>query len=412
MRTKTVKGTRDYLPKEAELRQFLERSIFETYKEAGFNQIITPVLEDIGNLDNSEGGDNLSLMFKVLKRGEKLNAAINSKEFDKLADIGLRYDLTVPLSRYYANNRSKLILPMKCIQMGNAYRAENPQRGRYREFIQCDIDIVGLDSYWAEVELIVVMAQALINMNIGDFRVRINDRQILNARFLEFGFTETEIAGLCVIFDKMDKIGADGVRRELEQKVFDSPERRACARFTEYISEGDFSLEKCISLIGENEYTQSLSKITSMVNKIADGKYRCEFDITLVRGQGYYTGAVFEVESLAYSGSLAGGGRYDNLIGKFVGERVPAVGFSIGLERIFDLMLEQNFMAPGSKPKIALFFEDEYISAYEIAYELKKEYCVSIFERPVKLKKFLSRLQDEGYVGYCDAEKDDGAVLF
>jgi len=411
MRTKTVKGTRDYLPREAQLRQFLERSIFETYQEAGFNQIITPVLEDIGNLDNSEGGDNLSLMFKVLKRGEKLSRAINNQEFDKLADIGLRYDLTVPLSRYYANNRSRLVLPMKCIQIGNAYRAENPQRGRYREFVQCDIDIVGLDSYWAEVELIVVTAQALTNLNIGDFRVRINDRRILSALFLEFGFAQDEIAGLCVIFDKMDKIGVDGIEQELEQKVFEHSGRAACARFIEYIREGDFSMEKCMSLIGETEFVQNIRKIVDMVNEIAVW-YSCEFDITLVRGQGYYTGAVFEVESLAYSGSLAGGGRYDELIGKFVNERVPAVGFSIGLERIFDLMLEQNFKIPGNKPKIAVFFENDYVEAYEVACELKGEYCISIFERPAKLKKFLARLQDEGYVGYCDVKASRDVALF
>jgi histidyl-tRNA synthetase len=182
MKKTTVKGTRDYLPREAELREFMQRRIFETYRDAGFNQVITPVLEDIENLSNSEGGDNLSLMFKVLKRGDKLNAAIKNQEFDSLSDIGLRYDLTVPLSRYYANNKSKLVSPMKCIQIGNAYRAENPQRGRYREFIQCDIDIVGLDSCWAEIELIVITATALMNIGISDFRVRINDRQILKIK--------------------------------------------------------------------------------------------------------------------------------------------------------------------------------------------------------------------------------------
>ena len=409
MKSNTVKGTRDYLPKEVELRGFIERRIFETYKDAGFNQIITPILENIDNLDNSDGGDNLSLMFKVLKRGAKLKAVIEQQEFDELCDIGLRYDLTVPLSRYYANNRSNLISPMKCIQIGNAYRAENPQRGRYREFIQCDIDILGVESYWAEVELIAVTAEALIKMDIGDFRVRINDRQILRQLFLMFGFVEEDVPSLCVIFDKLDKIGVDGIERELGQKGLD---RFACSRFLEYIYKRDFSIDKYISLVGESECTENITQIINAANQIAKERYRCEFDITLVRGQGYYTGAVFEIESLAYSGSLAGGGRYDNLIGKFLNERIPAVGFSIGLDRIFDLLLEQNFTIPENKSKVAVFFETDYARAYETARKLKSEYCVSILEKPQKLGKFLNKLQGEGYVGFLDVDKSQEIALF
>lgn len=409
MKTNTVKGTRDYLPKEAALREFMQRRIFETYSDAGFNQIITPVLEDIDNLDNSDGGDNLSLMFKVLKRGNKLDKAIKEGQFDALADIGLRYDLTVPLSRYYANHKSKLIFPMKCIQIGNAYRAERPQRGRYREFIQCDIDIVGPDSYWAEIELIVTTATALMNIGITDFRVRVNDRRILRQLFLFFGFVETEISRLCVIFDKMDKIGIDGIQRELQANIFDE---LACLRLIEYIREKDFSMEKYIKLIGESEITENIRKITNAVNRISNDQYRCEFDITLVRGQGYYTGAVFEVESLAYSGALAGGGRYDDLIGKFINEKVPAVGFSIGFERIFDLLLAENFLIPDSKPRIAVFFEDEYEMAYTAACKLRETYCVSIFEKPGKLGKFLSKLQADGFVGFCVAGASQEISMF
>lgn len=409
MKITTVKGTRDYLPKEAELREFMQRSIFESYREAGFSQIITPVLENIDNLNNSDGGDNLSLMFKVLKRGDKLNTAIKNQNFDSLADIGLRYDLTLPLSRYYANNKSKLIVPMKCIQIGNAYRAENPQRGRYREFIQCDIDIVGLDCYWAEVELIVITATALMNIGISDFRVRINDRQILKKLFLVFGFAEADISSLCIIFDKMEKIGVSGIKHELQQKSFDD---LACTRLLEYIREEDFSMGRCIQLIGESKYAENIKKIIDTVNQISNNQYCCEFDISLVRGQGYYTGAVFEIESLAYSGALAGGGRYDNLIGKFINDRVPAVGFSIGFERIFDLLLEQNFKIPYSKQKIAVFFKCEYINAYKIACELREKYCVSIYEKPLKLGKFLNKLQNEGYVGFCAEGSFSGVTFF
>lgn len=398
MKTNTVKGTRDYLPREAELRDFMQRQILQTYRNSGFCQIITPVLEDIDNLNNSDGGDNLSLMFKVLKRGDKLNAVLAKQEFDSLSDIGLRYDLTLPLSRYFASNKSKLILPMKCIQIGNAYRAENPQRGRYREFVQCDIDIVGLESYWAEVELIATTATALTDIGISDFRVRINDRRILKQLFSMFGFSEAQVPSLCIVFDKMDKIGVSGIARELSEKAFN---HTACMRLLEYLKNEDYSMNECIRIIGASEYTRNIENIIQSVNQISNGQYLCEFDISLVRGQGYYTGAVFEVESLAYSGSLAGGGRYDNLIGKFINETIPAVGFSIGFERIFDLLSGQNFIIPDSKKKVALFFENDYGAAYQSACRLRGEYNISIFEKPQKLGKFLDKLQNEGYIGFC-----------
>ena len=398
MRSKPVKGTRDYLPQEAELRDFMQRQIVETYRNAGFSQIVTPVLEDIDNLSHSDGGDNLSLMFKVLKRGEKLSAALEKRQTDALADIGLRYDLTLPLSRYYANNKAKLVFPMKCIQIGNAYRAENPQRGRYREFMQCDIDTLGVASYWAEVDLIATTATALMRMGIGDFRVRINDRRILAQLFLTLGFSQDQVPALCVIFDKLDKIGISGMERELSEKGLDAA---ACSRLLAYVRKGDFSMEACTGGMGASEHTQNVENIIRAVNQIAGSQYRCEFDISLVRGQGYYTGAVFEIESLAYSGSLAGGGRYDNLIGKFLDERIPAVGFSIGFERIFDLLLGQGFAIPEGKRKVALFFENDYAAAFIAACALRREYDVSIFEKPKKLGKFLNRLQEEGYAGFC-----------
>ena len=409
MRANTVKGTRDFLPREAELRDFMQRRILETYRSSGFRQVITPALEDIGNLENSEGGDNLSLMFKILKRGDKLRTAIEAQQFGSLADIGLRYDLTLPLSRYYANNKSKLLFPMKCIQIGNAYRAENPQRGRYREFTQCDIDIVGLSSYWAEVELIVTTATALMDLGIRDFRVRINDRQILKRLFLNLGFGEAQVPSLCVIFDKIGKIGADGIERELRGKAFDTD---ACAGFMKYIRNNDFSMDEYIRRVGASQYTENLEKIAQAVNRLSEAKFNCEFDISLVRGQGYYTGAVFEVQSPECSGALAGGGRYDNLIGKFANESVPAVGFSIGFEPIFDLLLERQFPLLNGKPKIAALFEDDYSAAYQLAREFRNEYDVSIFEKPQKLGKFLSKLQNDGFRGFFLAQQSPEITVF
>lgn len=408
MRASTVKGTRDFLPREAELRDFMQRKILETYRSAGFSQIITPALEDVDNLANSEGGDNLNLMFKVLKRGDKLSAAIAGGQRDSLADMGLRYDLTLPLCRYVANNRAKLISPLKCIQMGNAYRAENPQRGRYREFMQCDIDIVGAPSRWAEIELITVTGEALLNLGVGDFRIRVNDRRILSALFLALGFSQSQLAGVCIAFDKLDKIGVQGVERELRERNF--PEG-VVSRLLAYLRGRDYSLAGAVRAIGASEHTRDLEGIIEAVNQLAEGRYRCEFDLSLVRGQGYYTGAVFEAESLAYRGSLAGGGRYDNLIGKFTGETLPAVGFSIGFERIFDLLLGRKFSAVGGKQKIALLFSESYCAAHGLARDLRKTYDVSIYERPQKLGKFLDSLQREGYAGFCTAEQPEVRVF-
>ncbi len=408
MKKTPVKGTRDYLPKEAALRAFMQQKILETYSNAGFNQVVTPILEDLQNLQGSEGGDNLNLLFKIMKRGEKLDSALAAKEYGDLADLGLRYDLTLPLTRYFAANKEKLVLPAKCIQIGNAYRAENPQKGRYREFMQCDIDTIGLSSYWAEVELILTTGAALRALDITGFKIKVNDRRILTQLFLAFGFDESAVPGLCIVFDKMDKIGPDGVEKELAEKGFaEGPS----AKLIEYIRRGDFSMEECINRAGESEAMDNIKAIINAANNLAAGAFESVFDISLVRGQGYYTGAVFEIESLEYSGSLGGGGRYDTLIGKFIGENVPAVGFSIGFERIFDILMKKNAQLPGQKKRVAVMFETGYEQAYSLASTLREEYDVSIFERPKKLKAFLEKLEQEGYSGFTTGE-DGGKVNF
>ena len=252
-------------------------------------------------------------------------------------------------------------------------------------------------------------AAALIGMGLRDFRVRINDRQILKQLFLSFGFLESQVPVLCTIFDKMDKIGVSGIERELLERDFYDD---ACEGLLEYVRNADFSMNEYFRIFGESEYTKDVENIIRDVNQLSNSQYRCEFDISLVRGQGYYTGAVFEIESLAYSCSLAGGGRYDNLIGKFINERVPAVGFSIGFDRIYDLLIEQNFVIPDRKKKIALFFEEDYFSAFQLASELRNDYEVSIFEKPRRLGKFLDKLQNEGYIGFCNAGKFTDITIF
>ena len=410
MKINSVKGMNDYLPAEADLRDHLQTTIFRVYKENGFSRIITPAVEDIDNLDKSEGGDNLNLIFKILKRGEKLDKAISEQRFDELSDMGLRYDLTLPLSRYFANNRSKIMLPFKCIQIDKAYRAERPQKGRLRELTQCDIDILGSSSCFCEIELIDVTAKALLEIGLSDFKVRINDRRILKELLLNFGFSETEISGVCISFDKVNSIGATGVEEELKSKNFSLA---GIDRLMSFLKTLPISIEGISALLPGNESLENLTRIISGVRQICDGKYSVEFDVSLVRGQGYYTGTVFEIESNEFKDSIAGGGRYDNLIGKFINETVPAVGFSIGFERIFCILQERNYKIPSEKNKVAILY-DEFFSAYKKAQNLrdKDKYDVTLFEKPQKLGKFLSKLEQFGYYGYIVSDdQNDVRIL-
>lgn len=410
MKIKSVKGTNDYLPEQARIRDYLQNKILQVYTENGFEHIITPIIEDSENLDKSEGGDNLNLIFKIMKRGEKLEKAVAEGKLDEISDMGLRYDLTLPLSRYYANNRNELISPMKCIQIDRVYRAERPQKGRLREFIQCDIDILGTSSITAEIELIATTTKALLAIGMDEFTVKINDRRILRAVLLHMGFEEKDLDSVCITFDKMDKIGADGVKAELLEKEYDSA---IVESFYEFLQKGDFSLDTIESLIGTNEAIDNVKKIITAATSMADGKYHIRYDISLVRGQGYYTGTVFEVESNKFKGAIAGGGRYDNLIGKFLNESVPAVGFSIGFERIYAILSEQGIKNEESKKRIAVLYEeDEIAAAYAKAEELRKEYIVALYVKPKKMGKFLNRLEEKGFAGFVNFNEPDEINFF
>ena len=231
-----VRGTKDFLPKEMQIRDVVMKIITDTYKSFGFSHIQAPMMEDINRLDHSDGGENLALIFKILKRGEKLDIASAQKEND-LVDMGLRYDLTVPLARYYANNQAVLSKPFKALHIDRVFRAERPQKGRLREFYQCDIDILGDASYEAEKELIYVTSQAMLNIGFKDFKIRVNDRRLLNDMVLYCGFMQEQANSVCITFDKMDKIGLAGVKEELLNKGFDS---NAVEKFIALLSDSAF----------------------------------------------------------------------------------------------------------------------------------------------------------------------------
>ncbi len=410
MKINTVKGTNDWLPAEAALRDYLQNTILKTYQSHGFRHIITPAIEDSENLDKSDGGENLNLIFKIMKRGDKLTEAVEAvnggANTAELADLGLRYDLTLPLTRYYANNRDKLILPAKCIQIDRVYRAERPQKGRMREFIQCDIDILGSQSPCCEIELIDTTAAALFAIGMPDFRIRINDRALLRALLMKLGFEEAQLDSVCISFDKLDKIGAEGVAAELTEKGFSAD---AIKGLTDLLEKAPVSLDAVAEMLPEEAAVGRLRFIMDSVAALAKGKYEVVFDLSLVRGQGYYTGTVFEIESTKFRGAVGGGGRYDKLVGKFIGEQVPAVGFSIGFERIFGILLESGYKIPESKKQLAVFYtEENFIEAAGKADELRTEYDVALFEKPKKLGKFLDRLTEQGYDAFLVIGEENG----
>lgn len=410
MKTQPLKGMRDLLPAEQALRDDIQGRILATYRAAGFQRISTPILEDMENLDKSEGGDNLNLIFKVLKRGDKLAAALTKNDEKALSDMGLRYDLTLPLSRYYAANRAQLPNPFKVIQTDRVYRAERPQKGRLREFVQCDIDILGDSSPNAEVELIDVTARALLAIGFTDFTVNINDRRILRAMLQAMGFAAADLDSVCISFDKLDKVGADGVRAELTEKGF---AEGAVAALADFLQKGDFSLNAVTAQLADDSLTADLRYVMACAEQIAAGRYHIAYAPSLVRGQGYYTGMVFEVTCPQFSGAVAGGGRYDNMVGKFIGQQVPAVGFSIGFERVCGILLEQGYQIPGAKPRLALLYlkDADFAAVLNKAELLRAQYDVTVLAQAKKLGKQFGVLEAAGYHAVAFADNDELKML-
>lgn len=412
MKLTPVKGTNDYLPEQVILRDYLQDVILKTYQSYGFQRISTPIIEDAENLDKSEGGENLNLIFKILKRGDKLSKALNASDFDNLSDLGLRYDLTLPLSRYYANNRSRLTLPFKCIQMDKVYRAERPQKGRLREFVQCDIDILGSSSANSEIELINTTTKTLFNIGMKNIKVVINDRSLLNEILTKLGFAAGQLPSVCISMDKLDKIGPEGVKSELESKGF---EQAPIENLISLLEKKPVTLDSVKELCGsENEAIGRLEYIMETITSMSENKYDIEYDITLVRGQGYYTGTVFEVQSTDFKGAIAGGGRYDNLIGKFLNESVPAVGFSIGFERIFSILTDNGYNIPDYKKRIALIYDsDLFMEANKKADTLRSLYNVAMYEKPRKnVGKFIDKLETGGCDGFFILGQSDDIKFF
>ena len=359
LKKKPVTGMKDMLPKEMEIRDYVIQLIKDTYKTYGFTSMETPCVEHIENLCSKQGGDNEKLIFKILKRGENLKID-EAKEENDLVDGGLRYDLTVPLARYYANHSNELPAPFKALQIGNVWRADRPQKGRFRQFMQCDIDILGEPGNLAEIELILATTAMLGKLNFHNFTVCINDRNILKAMAAYSGFKEEDYDEVFIILDKMDKIGAEGVAAELQEMGYTKENVETYLQLFDEVAPNVEGIRYLKEKLGDDLSDQTadgMEMIISSVEAAKECEFNIKFDPTLVRGQSYYTGTIFEVTMDDFGGSVAGGGRYDKMIGKFTGQDTPACGFSIGFERIVMLLLENGYEVPKKGSKKAYLLE-------------------------------------------------------
>lgn len=411
---KPVTGMKDIMPEEMAIRDYVIGVIKETYGKFGFTPIETPCMENIANLSSKQGGENEKLIFKVLKRGEKLNLETAKEEAD-LVDFGMRYDLTVPLVRYYSNHANELPSPFKALQMGNVWRADRPQRGRYRQFMQCDIDILGEASNLAEIELILATTTTLGRIGFKNFEIRINDRRILKAMAAYSGFAEEDYDNIFIILDKMDKIGLDGVENELIEDGYakDSVEKYlALFKGMQESEDTLFFIEEKMTGFLEEDVKTSFREIIESVNATKGDHFKLVFDPTLVRGMSYYTGTIFEIAMPEFGGSCGGGGRYDKMVGRFTGKDVPACGFSIGFERIIMLLLESGFKVPSRNKKIAYLIEkgvegQALCDVIAKAQEARKDGAQVLVARMNKNKKFQKeQLTAEGYEEFQEFYKN------
>lgn len=411
---KPVKGMTDFLPGDMRLRNAVLAEIRDTYAQYGFAQIETPMMEHIGNLTSKQGGDNEKLIFKIQKRGAAFARAWESGNRDELVDNGLRYDLTVPLARFYANNKEQLPSPFRALQVGPVWRADQPAKGRFRQFVQCDIDVLGDATNLAEIELISATSKALSRVlgraGVEGFTVHVNDRRILQAAALKAGFSEDELGGVLVTLDKLDKIGFDGVQAELLQNGADPAAVDAYLDLFRNEAGDTFSRGFCDTVDAEGlaDVATNLDEIIAATAALTDEGVTIDFDPTLVRGMGYYTGPIFEVTVDNFGISIAGGGRYDQMIGKFSGEDVCACGFSIGFERIIAVLRDAGVTGEDDAAREAVAFlvdgkasSERRLEALRSAQALRDEGCdAAVLPMRKNMKRQIQTLEAEGFTRF------------
>lgn len=414
--TNPAEGMRDLNPKEVELRNYVTRIITESYKKFGFVQIDTPCVEKINLLTSGDGGENEKMLFKILKRGDKLNF----ENPNDIVDLGLRYDLTVPLCRFYANNRTKLPQHFKVIQVGSVWRAERPQKGRFRQFTQCDIDIIGIPDVIAEIQLILATAAALQNLSFTNFTVRINDRRILEALATHCDFEETSFSKVFIILDKLDKIGIDGVQNELYKAELSPSSIEKFIGIVKSAIDSGITINSITTVLPNipEKVLADLNKVIETVSSQSQNNYSIALDISLVRGMGYYTGQIFEIGIEGFNSSIAGGGRYDKMIGKILNgkEEIPACGFSIGFERVLTILEEKQFAVPILQKKIVVLYSEDIVTFNDLltkAQKLREEGNVVSLEVQNKknTKKQLENLTEQGFTAFAIYQPDMDLAL-
>ncbi len=409
------RGMRDFLPADKARRERVLAVVRERYRAHGFDEIETPVMEEYGRLHAGIGGDNEKLAYNVLARGldaDGIRAVADDPS--ALTDLGLRYDLTVPLARFYASHRAELPTVFRAIQIAPVWRAERPQKGRYRQFVQCDIDIIGDPTPRAEAELMAASLDALDALGLTGASVRINDRRVLDAMLATFGFAESERPGVLITIDKLDKLGVDGVVAELRERgaaaaavdAFEAFLRRPQSEAAGFDADGirrslpDGIAEEVIAhLVGIGDAVRAARGGSAEVPLV--------FDPFLVRGMGYYTGTIFELAHPSVSYSLGGGGRYDGMIGRFLGSDVPAVGFSLGFERLVDLLSD----AAGDERPGVVLVHDRDVSLVELlaakSHLVAAGSRVRVEQRPKNLKALLERAASDGYGAFVTLRTGD-----
>ncbi len=398
-----IRGTKDYLPREMALREKVKSTILKTYKSFGYLQIGTPVLEDIDRLLGSDGGDNLKLIYKVLKRGEKLDLSKQDLTERDIVDIGLKYDQTVPLVRMYSNNQNELPSPFKSIQIDYSFRADRPQLGRARQFVQCDIDILGDATNSAEIDIINTTAKTYSALGLKNITAKINDRRILSDLIKNLDFANEGEKEICICLDKLDKIGESGVLTELIERGFDEAKSTRLCNIIAEIKEAGNDFDAVLTNYGVRaEVIESVKQVILGANALSDGNFKAVFDISIVRGQNYYTGAVYEFYIEGMNGACAGGGRYDNMVEKMTGKAVPAVGLGLGFEPTCILAIQQGLVKVDEKTIAVLYKpEQNYVDAMQLVQKLNKTANAGAIQIKKNLNHQLELLKANGYTHFC-----------
>ena len=411
----SARGMRDFVPHEKARREHLLGVIKDTYLCHGFEEIETPAIEDRASLHSGLGGDNEKLSFSILKRGLEQGDFHQANSVEDLSDLGLRFDLTVPLARFYATHHAQLPSVFRSFHTGPVWRAERPQKGRYRQFVQCDIDILGEPGTLAEVEVLLATANALERVGASGFRFRVNDRRLLTELLNSAGVAEADHSAALIAVDKLDKIGIEGVLAELEQKLGSGCDRDVMAQALKR-SELPLEADQIATAMGGSpralEVATELVQWAQQVARVL-GDESVIVDLTLVRGMGYYTGPIVEISHPDFGTSIGGGGRYDGMIGRFLGTEVPAFGVSLGFERLVEILPSTPISHP---ERVALVWEEGLASDQLLNLKMHlvdTGHTVRLVKKTRNMKPTYERLVADGFqkVAEVTAETGDSSAL-